>query len=124
MASGCDWPQKGRNEETIGVNSTEFEEDILKFIRSSGPSPSYDLAQRVAHATLARVSGQLLALIGGPGTRKTWTYISLLSELLHENKLRVLIVAPKNKALDDVAVRIHKTFQQHPSLKNKIIYCV
>jgi Rad3-related DNA helicase len=62
--------------------------------------------------------------MGGPGTGKTWTYVSLLSELLYENKFRVLIVTPENQMLDGVAVRIHKTFQPRPSLKNKIICCV
>src|SRR5277367_4400299 len=114
-------PHRVKNEEVIGESSMGSDEDILSLIKPGGPSPGYDLDQKFARTALAKVSNRLLAFVDPPGTGKTWTYISLLSELLHENKFRVVIVAPTDRVLDNVAVRIHEVFQQHPSLKNKII---
>jgi hypothetical protein len=68
----------------------------LGLIKQGGPSRPYDLPQSVARASLAKVSNRLFALIGTPGTGKTWTYINLLSELLHENEFWVVIVALAN----------------------------
>jgi hypothetical protein len=86
MDSACDGTNGPGSENNTGSNSIVLNQDILRLTKQGGPNPPYDQPQSVVRASLAKVSNRLLALIGTPGTGKTWPYINLLSELLHENE--------------------------------------
>lgn len=96
-------------------------EDILKLIKPGGLKPDYDEGQRDARAVLADVFNPFHVLTGPPVSGKTWTIISVPSELLHENNFKVVVVAPTDYVLDEFAVRIFDEFQEHDNLKKKII---
>ncbi len=116
-----DEPQHDEEQGIVRASTRETDKDKLGLIKPGGPSPGYNAVQRAIRDALANVPDRLLVVVGAPGTGKTWTYISFLSEMLHANKFKVIIAAPTHQVLDDITVCLHKDFQQHPSLRSKVI---